>query len=150
MGIEVLNKARVINSDNSESSPVRLLMIGTIEPRKNYSQVLEWLQSTKLKVHLDIVGRQGWKSEDVSKTLLSLQDTKDKTISWHKNLSDSDLEDLYSLADIGVCASNIEGFGIPLRDFLARNLNVVASDIPPFRELQENNKVQYSCKHLYN
>jgi glycosyltransferase involved in cell wall biosynthesis len=144
MGIDVKEGVKAVNKKHTKSDHVKLLMVGTIEPRKNYEQVLEWFQKTKLRVHLDIVGRQGWKCEEVKRAILSFENTKHKSITWHKNLSDNELEGLYRLADIGVCASKVEGFGIPLRDFLARNLNVVASDIPPFQELlQPSNRIHY-------
>lgn len=50
-------------------------------------------------------------------------------------VSDAELEALYSIADVYVCASLAEGFGLPLIDAMARGCRVVAHDIPVLREV---------------
>ena len=45
------------------------------------------------------------------------------------------LEALYSIADLYVCPSLNEGFGLPVLDALRRGIPVVASDIPVLREV---------------
>jgi glycosyltransferase involved in cell wall biosynthesis len=50
-------------------------------------------------------------------------------------VSDAELEALYSVADVYVCPSLAEGFGLPLIDAMARGCRVVAHDIPVLREV---------------
>lgn len=49
--------------------------------------------------------------------------------------TDAQLFDLLGAARCGVFPSVFEGFGIPLLEYAAAGLYVIASDIPPFREL---------------
>jgi glycosyltransferase involved in cell wall biosynthesis len=49
--------------------------------------------------------------------------------------TDAQLFDLLGVARCGVFPSVFEGFGIPLLEYGAAGLYVIASDIPPFREL---------------
>jgi glycosyltransferase involved in cell wall biosynthesis len=50
-------------------------------------------------------------------------------------VSATDLESLYSRADLYVCPSLAEGFGLPVLDALRRGCRVVANDIPVLREV---------------
>ncbi len=52
--------------------------------------------------------------------------------------TDSELFDLIGLAHCGVFPSVFEGFGIPILEYAAAGLHVIASDIPPFRELADH------------
>ncbi|MGY1858392.1 glycosyltransferase family 4 protein [Modestobacter sp. SYSU DS0290] len=50
-------------------------------------------------------------------------------------LSTEELEELYRQADLYVCPSRFEGFGLPLLEAMQRRCAVVASDIPVLREV---------------
>ncbi|MFI8594529.1 glycosyltransferase family 4 protein [Microbacterium sp. NPDC078428] len=50
-------------------------------------------------------------------------------------VSDAELEALYAVADVYVCPSLAEGFGLPIIDAMARGCRVVAHDIPVLREV---------------
>lgn len=50
-------------------------------------------------------------------------------------VSATQLEALYQVADLYVCPSLAEGFGLPILDALRRGVRVVANDIPVLREV---------------
>jgi glycosyltransferase involved in cell wall biosynthesis len=52
--------------------------------------------------------------------------------------SDRDLFRLIGSSRYGVFPSVFEGFGIPVLEYAAAGLTVIASDIPPFKELQDH------------
>jgi glycosyltransferase involved in cell wall biosynthesis len=120
------------------SSDLEILMIGTVEPRKNYIEVLKWFERNHLGRGLTIIGRDGWKSRDVKLALLKLK-CKGVRVKWLKQVSDKDLEAVLEHTDIGLCASLDEGYGLPLREFLNAGIPAVASDIPVFREADNQN-----------
>ena len=119
-----------------------ILMVGTLEPRKNYDLILDWFKTTSLDLELVIVGRRGWNTSKTVKKMRRMQ--KDGyLITWLGQVSDERLEAEYTRCQIGICASQIEGFGLPLREFIARNRIAVASNIPAFSEMRDSQNVVY-------
>jgi glycosyltransferase involved in cell wall biosynthesis len=129
----------------SETSAVRkrleigdkfLLFVGTIEPRKNLSMLLhaldEILRTTDLRPQLVIVGKVGWKSDDV------LSQLRRWPIHEHVRLpgfiSDEDLRALYSSCAVFVYPSIYEGFGLPPLEAMACGAPVVATRVPSIKE----------------
>jgi glycosyltransferase involved in cell wall biosynthesis len=117
-----------------------LLMVGTIEPKKNHLAVLSacralWERGIKFK--LAIIGRPGWQSEAMSSQISTALRNRawGENLAWFQNASDDDLEFAYSNSQLCILASDGEGFGLPLIEALARKVPVVASDIPIFREI---------------
>ena len=112
------------------------LTVGTLEPRKNYSLILRAFNELDLDLKLVIVGRRGWISNEIIELIRKM---KDKVI-WLPNASDGEISWLMAHAEYGICASHAEGFGLPLREFLAHGLGVIASDIPIFHEIEDGYK----------
>jgi glycosyltransferase involved in cell wall biosynthesis len=50
-------------------------------------------------------------------------------------VSDDQLEALFQIADLYVCPSLVEGFGLPVVDALRRSVPVLATDVPVLREV---------------
>jgi alpha-1,2-rhamnosyltransferase len=114
-----------------------LLVVGTIEPRKNHKVILDafeqhWASGGQSK--LCIVGRVGWMCEDIVLRLKS-HPASGKRLFWFNNADDDELEFAYQNADALIFASFVEGFGLPLVEGLQRGLPAIASDIPVFREV---------------
>lgn len=106
-------------------SGVRLLTVGTLEPRKGMSVVQGCLAELKRRgvdATWVIVGRRGWGTEP-----------PDDVIELGA-VSDGELFEQYALADVLVAPSLLEGFDLPVLEALARGTAVVASDIPVHRE----------------
>jgi glycosyltransferase involved in cell wall biosynthesis len=110
-----------------------LLAVGTIEPRKNLTILLQVLKQIRdrsyPRVALVMVGRQGWQR------------------AWSKNgvctgsvlmtgvVEDQDLPAIYRGACAVVFPSWYEGFGLPLVEAMACGVPVVASNRPALPEI---------------
>ena len=120
----------------SEMSEKFALSVGTIEPRKNYSQLLElWKSgffSYKGAEKLIIVGQYGWKCKRLKRELSQ----NIRNVLWIKKCCDGALGILYAKALFYVNLSFNEGFNIPA--FEASHIfrkEMILSDIPIHREL---------------
>jgi alpha-1,2-rhamnosyltransferase len=120
------------------SGPVfTLLIVGTIEPKKNHVALVSACQSLwsrGLNFKLGIIGRPGWGSEATEATILQAM-AEGANLAWYQDASDDDLEFAYSNSWACVLPSLGEGFGLPLVEALSHGLPVLASDIPVFREV---------------
>lgn len=113
-----------------------ILAVGTIEPRKNYSYLLDAydiLRGWNIDVSLIIIGRSGWKNADIVHRI-KIHPDFDTRLLHLDNASDRDLAEAIERADCLVCPSIAEGFGLPVVEGLMRGLAVFASDIPVFHE----------------
>ena len=137
------NARRQLSVINSSPS---FLMVGTIEPRKGYLQVIEaftklWLDGAQ--INLVIVGKEGW---------LGLPDSQRRTIPkiverlkghpeagrrlfWMEGASDEFLLSLYDACTCLIAASEGEGFGLPLIEAAQHKIPIIARNIPVFKEV---------------
>jgi glycosyltransferase involved in cell wall biosynthesis len=122
------------------------LMVGTIEPRKRYAEVLDAFERLWAAGHdfnLVIVGSEGWRGlprsdrRDIPETIERLRHHPERgaRLHWFSGLSDEALGRLYEVADWLVAASADEGFGLPLIEAAHHGLPVLARDIPVFHEV---------------
>ncbi|CAN7484097.1 FkbM family methyltransferase [Rhizobium rhizogenes] len=116
------------------------LMVGSIEPRKMHSYVLDafdrfWARGGTGA--LIIVGRHGWKTEDFLERV-AMHPQLGKQLFIFRDTSDSELDYGYRNASSLVIASEIEGFGLPVVEAFQRGLPVLCSDIPVFREIADS------------
>ena len=112
-----------------------LLAVGTLEPRKNYPTLLRAyarLCATGLPHTLVIAGRQGWQFGPIFETLQELHLAGRVQFG---SPPDALLPALYNAADAVVAPAWYEGFGLSVLEGLACGVPVVASDIPPHREV---------------
>jgi glycosyltransferase involved in cell wall biosynthesis/ADP-heptose:LPS heptosyltransferase len=124
------------------------LMVGTIEPRKGYSQVLgafETLWARGQDVNLVFVGRQGWAQDDLI-TRLSDHPQRGQRFFWLAGISDEYLENVYTWSTCLIAASEGEGFGLPLIEAARHKLPILARDIPVFREVAGEHAAYFSGK----
>lgn len=106
-----------------------LLVVGTVEPRKNQAlavDVLERLHADGVDVALVVVGRPGWRTEELSRRLRThpLAGTR---LHWFDAADDHLLDALYHGAAVALVPSVTEGFGLPVLEALARDTPVIAS-----------------------
>ena len=118
----------------------KFLMVGTIEPRKNHLLVLRafselWAEG--FGGTLTIIGRRGWSDEHI---VLAIEKNKEfgRKLRWLKNANDDILVESYKANDVLIAASYAEGFGLPIVEGLQHGCQVLASDIPVFREAAGN------------
>lgn len=122
------------------------LMVGTIEPRKGYLQVIEaftLLWTENVDINLVIVGKEGWQGlpedmrRDIPQTIQQLRNHPElnKRLFWLDGISDEYLEKVYDTSTCLIAASYGEGFGLPLIEAAQHKLPILARDIPVFREV---------------
>ncbi len=113
------------------------LMVGTLEPRKGHSQVLDafdelWRNGHNL--NLIIVGKQGWLVQALVKRLQQHPENA-KKLFWLQGVSDEMLDWLYQHSTALIAASFAEGYGLPLIEAARHGCPILARDIPVFREV---------------
>ncbi|MAY63389.1 MAG: hypothetical protein CML29_14380 [Rhizobiales bacterium] len=114
-----------------------IMMVSTIEPRKNHSRLIAaWNQ---IRVNRDpdlklvIVGRPGWSCSDV---IASMKPFQERGMLFNiSRVSSGDLRRLYNHAEAVVCPSIAEGFDLSGIEAMLSGGAVAASDIPVHREV---------------
>lgn len=110
---------------------LRLLAIGTIEPRKNYPAALALtaaLIRAGVSAELHLVGRVGWGRH-------AFLDDPPPFLHRHGYLSDAGLRSLVASSHVLLSTSKAEGLGLPLLEVQHGGLPVVAPDDAVFREV---------------
>ncbi len=129
---ELVNRPELIFSikQKLQLSKPYLLFVGTREPRKNLSKLIQaWLPLAK-DYQLLIAGEQSW---DGSEKI-----TTDPNLRFLGKVTDFELAVLYHESELFVYPSLYEGFGLPILEAFAHGVPVVASDIPAIREVAGN------------
>lgn len=119
------------------------LMVGTLEPRKGYSAVIDAfdrLWETGAGHTLTIVGAPGWKTDTLIFRIRRHPEFG-KKLQWRADADDSVLWELYSSSDALIANSVAEGFGLPLVEAAQVGLPIIASRIDPFVEIAGENAV---------
>lgn len=105
-----------------------VLGLGTLEPRKNFTGLIEAYAQSAVREshHLVIAGRKGWLYNDIF-AAAEASPVADR-IHFIGFVNDDDLPALYSLADIFAFPSHYEGFGIPVIEAMACGTPVVCAN----------------------
>ncbi|HEY6844302.1 MAG TPA: glycosyltransferase family 1 protein [Thermoanaerobaculia bacterium] len=102
-----------------------ILFVSTIEPRKNLGVLLDAFESLKKRGAysggLVVVGRVGWKSEDLVPRL------RGRDIHHLDYLQTNELASVYANAEMFVFPSIYEGFGFPLLEAMAFGVPSIAA-----------------------
>ena len=153
---EVRNIFKVECKDRSakvfNGQELRLLALGTIEPRKNLLNAARLLQALRERyfplARLDIVGRIGW-GEDAQK----LKEFPGVYVHGYQN-EESVQQFLYQSHAL-INTSHAEGVGLPVLEAQHAGLLVIAKDLPIFREvlgrsgvLIKSEKIQESADQI--
>ncbi len=116
---------------------LNFLMIGTVEPRKGYSEALKAF--TKLieknqNIRLTIVGKYGWLMNEF---MFEINENKffNKNIFWYKDLNDKELEEIIYESDCLISTSYDEGFGIPTIECAQKGVSLILRNIKIYREI---------------
>jgi glycosyltransferase involved in cell wall biosynthesis len=121
------------------------LVVGSIEPRKNHSIILdafEILWKENRGINLVIVGGNGWKTESVLNRI-EVHDQLNSKLFLLRHVSDYELTLLYTFATALIIASSAEGFGLPIVEASLRGTDVICSDIPVFKEVAGDNATYF-------
>jgi len=112
-----------------------VLCVGSIEPRKNINRLLEayalLADDLKREFKLVLAGFAGWRNETTMQLIRGMSDH----VIFLGYLDVDDLALCYNAATVFVYPSLYEGFGLPPLEALACGTPVLASDIPPLREV---------------
>lgn len=100
------------------SPPIRVLCVGTIDPRKNHTslvQALRRIRETKptLNLELTLVGNAYPGSGDLAAEINRACE-RDPGLKWIRGANDPELERTYRECHFTVFPSLVEGFGIPV------------------------------------
>jgi glycosyltransferase involved in cell wall biosynthesis len=113
------------------------LMVGTLEPKKGYREVLngfELLWKAGYRRPLVIVGQPGWLCDDIVEGFQSSPWWGER-LYWLNDVDDAQLATFYLRAHALLFASRGEGFGLPLLEAASRRLPILAREIPTSREI---------------
>lgn len=117
------------------------LIVSTVEPRKNHMYLLdtfEELWERGLDVNLCIIGKVGWKVEDIMSKIKTSKFLNERLFHF-SDINDEELNYAYGHAKILLFPSIVEGFGLPIIESLSNTLPVFASDTPVHREVGGDN-----------
>jgi glycosyltransferase involved in cell wall biosynthesis len=107
-----------------------ILYVGTIEPRKNLTGLLEsfaLLKSKKIfQGKLVVVGMKGWMLENIGEMIKQLGIEQDVVFTGF--ISDAQLRLLYNMTEVFVFPSFYEGFGFPILEAFCCGAAVITSN----------------------
>lgn len=132
-GIGAEAAARAASARRVErGGPLRLIALGTVEPRKNLlaaAAIVEILRSRHgWDAVLDVVGRPGWGGEAER-----LEGRPGVVLHGYREREE--VRDLLARAHAFISTSHDEGLGLPLLEAQYAGLPVIAPDKPVFREV---------------
>lgn len=108
-----------------------ILCLGTVEARKNHTllyYVYKLAKQRGIKLpKLVIVGRRGWRTDDIFNIISDDPDTKDDMI-FVLDASDEELSWLFSNCTFTIYPSFYEGWGIPIAESIAHGKPCISSN----------------------
>lgn len=113
-----------------------ILAVGTLEPRKNFPNLIKSFVIIKRKYpdyKLVIVGKKGWKFKQIEDALKQYNLQNDVIFPGY--LDDQELHKIYAIAKVFVFPSLYEGFGIPPLEAMASGCPVVSSNVASMPEV---------------
>lgn len=124
----------------------RLLMVGTVEPRKCYPQAIDAFEALLARgalVDLLIIGHRGWESEALIQRILRHPEAGQR-LHWLDDADDATLAAAYRDSDLLVMASAGEGYGLPIGEAAYAGCRLLLRDIPVFREVAGGGATYFS------
>jgi len=146
-GVSDPNKVIVVSNGVNEPNPVEkkidrsfFLFVGTLEPRKNLTRLLQAYDSLPLsikgKMKLVIVGGKGWGEVNLPDMITQLDLTE--RVEVLGCVDDTVLATLYANAQFLVMPSLYEGFGLPLVEAMAYGTPVLTANNSSMPEVAGN------------
>jgi glycosyltransferase involved in cell wall biosynthesis len=119
------------------SLPPRFVLgLGTLQPRKNFTGLIEAFADLRFAIcdlRLVIAGGKGWLYEEIFATVERLG--LEEKVVFPGFVADEHLPALYNLADLFVFPSLYEGFGLPPLEAMACGTPVITSDASSLPEV---------------
>lgn len=140
LGADFAKKA--VNAENLDTELLKklpqyryLLMVGTIEPRKNHRLLLDAVpQLSKRGIKVVFAGRIGWNMDAFAKEMQK-HPQNGTDFFFAQSPSDATVQALYQNALAVAFPTKNEGFGLPIVEAYMNGTPVLASDIPVLREV---------------
>ncbi len=115
-----------------------VLAVGTIQPRKGIAHLVRVFAEVRKRIpdlRLVLVGkRYGYRYDMAIDTALAECEAEEYTL-FPGYIAPEDLPAVYASARVFAFPSRYEGFGIPILEAFSQGTPVIASDIPPSREV---------------
>lgn len=121
-----------------------LLSVSTLQPRKNYVNMIKAFASlapTRSDLKYIIVGKKGWYYEEIFQVVKDLK-LQDRVV-FLGFVPDDELNVVMKNAKAILYVSKDEGFGFPAVQAAIKRVPVVLADIPVFRELMYSDSFIY-------
>lgn len=109
-----------------------ILFVGTLQPRKNISRLIEAFSRLKNDIKLVIVGNKGWLYEEIlgAPKKFNIEDR----VKFLDFVPDEDLPSFYKNAVCFVLPSLYEGFGLPVLEAMKYGCPVITSNVSSLPE----------------
>lgn len=128
-----------------------IMCLCTLEPRKNIELLVqaysELRYENKIKCKLVLVGRNGWKVDNLLK---KVNNKYSKDIIVTGFVDDIDLPEIYRRAKAFVFPSLYEGFGIPLIESMYMDIPVVCSNTSSLPEVVKGNGLLFENNNKHD
>lgn len=110
-----------------------MLFVGTLEPRKNLSSLIQALSIAKTKIPLVLVGWQGWGRSEWRQEIKA--HGLEERVILAGYVDEAALVSLYNGASVFVYPSLYEGFGLPILEAMACGCPVICSNVSSLPEV---------------
>lgn len=132
------NKDKVLSMDElKQKYSIKgdyVLFVGTLQPRKNVSGLIEAFSKLKKKdINLIIIGKRGWKYQEILDAPKKFG--VENKVKFLDSVSDEELVFFYKNAACFVLPSLYEGFGLPVLEAMRYGCPVITSNISSLPEV---------------
>ncbi len=127
------------------------LMVGTLTPVKNHMFVLnafEKLWKSGFNGVLVIIGKIDKTPADLLQKIKS-SSFLGLNLFFFEDVTDEELNYIYGASKVLIAASVAEGLGLPIIEGLSKNLKIIASDIPVFKEIAAESGIKKDGRIFY-
>lgn len=132
-----------------DPDPPYFVVLGTIEPRKNHSLLLDvWEMLPPPKPRLVLLGNRGWNNADLFRRLDSLR--SDPSVVELPGLDDKTVAALLCNTRALLFPSFAEGFGLPPVEAALLGTPVISADLPVIREVMGSYPVYLDSNDRYS
>src|SRR5690606_13327360 len=109
-----------------------ILFVGTLQPRKNVSRLIEAFSKLDTDLDLVIIGKKGWQYEEIlnAPSKFNVQ----TRVKFLHSVNDLELKQFYKQAEFFVLPSLYEGFGLPVLEAMQLGCPVITSNISSLPE----------------
>lgn len=135
VGIKEMKETHMTKQDLFEKYDIAspyILFVGTLQPRKNITRLIEAYSTLDTDAQLIVVGKKGWQYEEI----LSAPEKYNvaNKVKFLQSVTDEELPLFYKHAEVFVLPSLYEGFGLPVLEAMRYSCPVITSDVSSLPE----------------